>query len=98
MSVRTAGSRNASTDPGGAPRSAGRTISSLIYVDERSEEGPPKKEYIYRVGIAIEEAIANGVPVEYIEKYLRPFIPKKPREELEEIAEPRVSRQRDASS
>jgi len=76
--------------------STGRTISSLIYVDERSEEGPPKKEYIYRVGMGIEDAIANGVPVEYFEKYVRPFIPKKSREELEEIAEPRVFRQRDA--
>jgi len=78
--------------------SAGRTISSLIYVDERTEEGPPKKEYIYRVGMGIEDAIANGVPLEYFDKYLRPFIPKKPREELEEIAEPRVFRQRDAPS
>jgi gamma-glutamylcyclotransferase len=77
--------------------SVGRTVSSLVYVDERrTEEGPPKEEYIYRVGMGIEDAVTNGVPVEYFERYVRPFIPKKPREELEKIAQPRVVRQPDA--
>jgi len=71
--------------------SEGRTISGLVYVDEeRTDERLPREEYIYRVGMGIEDAVANGVPVEYFEKYVRPFIPKKPLEELEEKARPKV--------
>lgn len=84
--------------PPGNGNSVGRTVSSLGYVDEiRTEEGSPKEEYIYRVGMGIEDAVAKGVPVEYFEKYVRPFIPKKSREELEEIARPRVLNKPDAS-
>ena len=83
------------TPPDGSP---GRTISSLVYVDEqRTKEGLPKEEYIYRVGMGIEDAVANGVPIEYFEKYVRPFIPEKSHEELEEMARPRVLTQSDVS-
>jgi len=76
--------------------SPGRTVSSLVYVDEkRTKEGLPKEEYIYRVGMGIEDAVANGVPIEYFEKYVRPFIPEKSHEELEEMARPRVLTQSD---
>jgi len=47
--------------------------------------------------MGIENAVANGVPVEYFEKYVRPFIPKKPLEELEETARPKVHTQPVAS-
>jgi gamma-glutamylcyclotransferase len=87
-----------SVPPGCPGNSVGRTVSSLVYVDERrTEEGPPKEEYIYRVGMGIEDAVTNGVPVEYFERYVRSFIPKKPREELEKIAQPRVVSRPDAS-
>jgi len=84
------------TDDAGSPiplgSSEGRTVSCLVYVDDRrTTEGPPKEEYIYRVGMGIEDAVARGVPVDYFEKYVRPFIPKKSREELEEIAQPKIA-------
>ncbi|KXN91490.1 Gamma-glutamylcyclotransferase [Leucoagaricus sp. SymC.cos] len=49
----------------------------LVYVDvERVHYGPPKTEYIYRMNMAIADAIKEGVPEEYVQKTLRPFIPK----------------------
>ncbi|KAF7363671.1 hypothetical protein MSAN_01024500 [Mycena sanguinolenta] len=53
-----------------------RTVEALVYVDiERTTEGPPKREYIFRMNSAIADALIAGVPKAYIEKYLRPFIP-----------------------
>ncbi|KAF9448032.1 hypothetical protein P691DRAFT_705755 [Macrolepiota fuliginosa MF-IS2] len=54
-----------------------REIEVLIYIDvERTKEGPPKPEYIHRMNEAIADAEKEGVPEAYVEKYLRPFIPK----------------------
>ncbi|KAF5331168.1 hypothetical protein D9619_005355 [Psilocybe cf. subviscida] len=65
--------QNAS-DPLSTP---GGVISALVYVDvvRKSESPDPKTEYIYRMNKGIEDALAQGVPKEYIEKYLRAFIP-----------------------
>lgn len=52
-------------------------IRALVYVnDTLKEEGPIRTEYIYRMNMAIKDAIAEGVPQEYIDKYLRPFVPE----------------------
>jgi gamma-glutamylcyclotransferase len=52
------------------------TVDSLVYVDvERKSESLPKKEYVYRMNMAIADALQEGVPSDYIDKYLRPFIP-----------------------
>lgn len=49
---------------------------ALVYVDFlRVKESEPKTEYIYRMNLAITDALNEGVPEDYIEKYLRPFIP-----------------------
>jgi len=51
-------------------------VDSLVYVDvEKKSESVPKKEYVYRMNMAIADALKEGVPKDYIEKYLRPFIP-----------------------
>jgi len=51
-------------------------VDALVYVDvERTTEGPPKREYIFRMNSAMADALAEGVPKAYIEKYLRRFIP-----------------------
>ena len=51
--------------------------STLVYVDkQRKTEHPPKTEYIYRMNQAIEDAVEEGVPQDYIDKYLRKFIPQ----------------------
>lgn len=55
----------------------GKVIDGLVYVDvERTTEGVPKMEYIYRMNMAIADGIKQGIPKEYVEKYLRPFIPE----------------------
>ena len=51
-------------------------VDSLVYVDvERKSESLPKKEYIYRMNMGIADALKEGVPRDYIDKYLRPIIP-----------------------
>ncbi|PPQ91404.1 hypothetical protein CVT25_014292 [Psilocybe cyanescens] len=51
-------------------------VRSLIYVDvERKSDGSPRKEYIYRMNMGIADALKEGVPADYIDKYLRHFIP-----------------------
>lgn len=52
------------------------TVDSLVYVDiERKSESLPKKEYIHRMNMGIADALQEGIPSDYIDKYLRPFIP-----------------------
>jgi hypothetical protein len=54
-----------------------KVMDVLVYVDvERSTESVPKTEYIYRMNMAIADGIEKGIPKEYFEKYLRPFIPE----------------------
>lgn len=49
----------------------------LVYIDRhRTTDDEPKKEYIYRMNMGIEDALKCGIPKAYIEKVLRPFIPE----------------------
>ncbi|KAJ8473572.1 hypothetical protein ONZ45_g10048 [Pleurotus djamor] len=58
------------------PLPVSETIDALVYVDEiRQHDDKPVHEYIYRMNMAIGDAVKEGVPQEYVEKYLRPFIP-----------------------
>jgi gamma-glutamylcyclotransferase (GGCT)/AIG2-like uncharacterized protein YtfP len=50
----------------------GRDLSCLVYIDPVIEEGEPKEEYIARINHGIQDA---GLPDEYVESYLRPFVP-----------------------
>lgn len=51
----------------------------LVYVDFlRVKESKPKTEYIYRMNMALADALNEGVPEDYVEKYVRPFIPNQP--------------------
>lgn len=55
---------------------AADTVEMLIYIDVlRKSESYPRKEYIYRMNMGIADALKQGVPQDYIDKYLRPFIP-----------------------
>jgi gamma-glutamylcyclotransferase len=55
----------------------GKVIDALVYVDVlRLTEGEPKSEYIYRMNMAIADGVEKGIPHEYFDKYLRPFIPQ----------------------
>ena len=54
-----------------------RSVESLIYVDvERKKESKPVEEYIYRMNMGIRDALKEGIPASYINKYLRSFIPE----------------------
>jgi len=49
----------------------------LVYVDFlRVTEGKPRTEYIYRMNMAVADALNEGVPEDYVERYIRRFIPK----------------------
>lgn len=53
-----------------------KNIDALVYVDvERVIDGPPKEEYITRINMAVADAMQKGIPKDYIDKYVRPFIP-----------------------
>ncbi|KAF7440626.1 hypothetical protein PC9H_000972 [Pleurotus ostreatus] len=53
-----------------------KEFNTLVYVDEiRLHDDLPRTEYIYRMNMAIRDALKEGVPPEYMDKYLRPFIP-----------------------
>jgi gamma-glutamylcyclotransferase len=53
-----------------------RSVKALTYVDvERKRESKPLEEYIYRMNMGITDALKEGIPADYITKYLRPFIP-----------------------
>lgn len=54
----------------------GKVVKGLMYVDEkRVVEGTPREEYVYRMNMGIHDAVERGVPIEYVERYMRPFIP-----------------------
>ncbi|KAK0196890.1 hypothetical protein F5146DRAFT_971025 [Armillaria mellea] len=53
-------------------------IHCLVYVDtERVLDSIPKEEYIERMNKGITDAVKEGVPKDYIDKYLRQYIPDK---------------------
>ncbi|KAJ6463843.1 hypothetical protein C8R47DRAFT_948135, partial [Mycena vitilis] len=57
----------------GEVRHGKRMVNALVYVDvERITDGPVKREYIQRMNFAIADALTEGVPPGYIDKYLRP--------------------------
>jgi hypothetical protein len=52
------------------------TVNALVYVNlNLIKESQSKVEYIHRMNKGINDALAKGVPKEFIDKYLRPFIP-----------------------
>ncbi|PPQ63275.1 hypothetical protein CVT24_006800 [Panaeolus cyanescens] len=51
-------------------------LNALVYVDvDRRTESQPKTEYTFRMNKGIKDALDAGVPSEYIDTYLRPYIP-----------------------
>ncbi|KDQ20148.1 hypothetical protein BOTBODRAFT_27561 [Botryobasidium botryosum FD-172 SS1] len=50
----------------------GREIKCLVYIDPRSQTGPPRHEYIGRINRGLEDA---KLPESWVEKNIRPFIP-----------------------
>jgi gamma-glutamylcyclotransferase len=52
----------------------GQGLNCLVYIDPITDEGQPKLEYIARILNGIEDA---HLPIEYVTRYLRPFIPER---------------------
>ncbi len=51
----------------------------LVYIDFlRIKASKSKEEYIHRMNMALADAVNEGVPEDYVEKYIRSFIPKQP--------------------
>ena len=44
----------------------------LVYVDPIQEEGKPLEEYVTRINNGLRD---SALPEDYVEKYIRPFIP-----------------------
>ena len=56
---------------------SGQTVEVMTYVDvKRTEDGPIEKDYVIWITKAIREASQYGMPADYVEKYLRPWLPK----------------------
>jgi len=52
----------------------GENKECLVYVDPVQKEGKPKKEYIGRINKGVSD---SKLPSEYIDRYIRKFIPLK---------------------
>ncbi|KAF7322633.1 hypothetical protein HMN09_00041800 [Mycena chlorophos] len=50
-------------------------VNAVVYVDHRQTEGVPWPEYVGRINHGIVDALQHGMPQEYVDKYLRRFIP-----------------------
>ncbi|RDW70019.1 hypothetical protein BP5796_08416 [Coleophoma crateriformis] len=60
-------------------------VEALVYVDGlRLGEGVIWPEYVARMNRGIGDALAKGVPLEYVEKYLRPFVKEEGQGEVDE--------------
>jgi len=62
----------------------GQSVSVMTYVDvQRPEEGAIMSDYVVWINKAIRDAKPFGLPSDYVEKYLRPYIPAQTKEEEE---------------
>jgi gamma-glutamylcyclotransferase len=52
-----------------------RTISALVYIYSGTTSGIPAAEYVHRLNMAIKDALQEGIPQSYVDKYLRPLVP-----------------------
>ena len=68
--------------------SQGMTKDVLVYIDrERVVDDVPQQEYIYRMNMGIKDAVDGaGVPLAYVQKVVRPFIPEQAKKEVEGLA------------
>ncbi|KAI0262234.1 Butirosin biosynthesis, BtrG-like protein [Gloeopeniophorella convolvens] len=56
---------------------ATETLDALVYIDFlRTSHDVPKTEYIHRINMGVADALKEGVPQSYVDRYIRPFIPE----------------------
>ena len=61
----------------------------LVYINRRLTSGDhaPKAEYVHRMNMGIADALKEGVPVAYVHKVLRKWIPEEEQEDDREASE-----------
>lgn len=65
----------------------GEMVDMLVYIDrKRVQNARPKDEYVYRMNKGIADAMALGVPMDYVEEHMRRFISSNASEKAEELA------------
>jgi hypothetical protein len=66
-----------STEPHARTQQPGTTVPMLIYIDYKrtTPNHRPRAEYVHRMNMGIRDALREGVPLSYIERALRPYIP-----------------------
>ncbi len=66
---------------------AGEKVFMLVYIDRvRTKDDVPKKEYIYRMNMGIQDGVNEGIPQDYVNQIMRPFIPAEGMKNVEELA------------
>ncbi|KAK4698026.1 gamma-glutamylcyclotransferase, partial [Lecanoromycetidae sp. Uapishka_2] len=66
---------------------AGEKMDMLVYIDrERIQDSVPKDEYVYRMNMGIKDGLKAGIPQDYVDKVMRPFIPAEDMKHLEKQA------------
>lgn len=68
-------------------KSVGEKTDMLVYIDRhRIENDVTKAEYVYRMNMGIKDGVKAAIPLDYVDKSMRPFIPAENREHLEKQA------------
>ena len=69
-------------------RSQAMKKSVLVYIGRKSVlHDKPQEEYIHRMNMGIKDAVDGaGIPLSYVQKFIRPFIPVQGQKEGEELA------------
>ncbi|GAB7339859.1 hypothetical protein MBLNU457_6392t1 [Dothideomycetes sp. NU457] len=63
-------------------------VDMLVYINRKQvTDSKPKDEYVYRMNMGIKDATKEGVPKEYVDKTMRPFIPYEDYNEVREVAD-----------
>ena len=64
-------------------------VNALVYIDTiRQDEGEITPEYVVWIRKAIRDAKPFGLPDEYVQKYIRPFLPLSENEDVENDLQP----------
>ncbi|KAF2098909.1 hypothetical protein NA57DRAFT_56545 [Rhizodiscina lignyota] len=66
----------------------GQKVKALVYVDvKRPDEGVIMPDYVVWINKAVRESKGFGLPPDYVEKYIRPYIPPTSKEDEDKETE-----------
>ena len=65
----------------------GEMLRVLVYIDRiRTKEYVAKDEYVYRMNMGISDGVNSGLPLDYVQKVMRPFIPNEVNQGVQNLA------------